>query len=173
MWNCRQESDFYLILDPWITLIRFDKSRAWLCKVGSHEYHWIWNEKKQVKLPGHQTTYRSPDDQFILSHAGPVSTILSTTGQITDTERSHRPIMTYFYLGSWKIIVDGLHGSFNQHLLSNERADWPKLHDIFKARDAKTWKREFPVWFPFKVCASNLLSINISSPCCCYYRKRG
>ena len=29
MWNCRQESDFYLILDPWITLIRFDKSRAW------------------------------------------------------------------------------------------------------------------------------------------------
>ena len=30
MWNCRQESDFYLILDPWITLIRFDKSRAWL-----------------------------------------------------------------------------------------------------------------------------------------------
>ena len=28
MWNCRQESDFYLILDPWITLIRFDKSRA-------------------------------------------------------------------------------------------------------------------------------------------------
>ena len=28
MWNCRQERDFYLILDPWITLIRFDKSRA-------------------------------------------------------------------------------------------------------------------------------------------------
>ena len=26
---CRQESDFYLILDPWIKLIWFDKSRAW------------------------------------------------------------------------------------------------------------------------------------------------
>ena len=26
--NCRQESDFYLILDPWIKLIWFDKSRA-------------------------------------------------------------------------------------------------------------------------------------------------
>ena len=37
MWNCRQESDFYLILDPWITLIRFDKSRArgrWV--------KWVW-----------------------------------------------------------------------------------------------------------------------------------
>ena len=28
MWNCRQENDFYLILDPRIKLIWFDKSRA-------------------------------------------------------------------------------------------------------------------------------------------------
>ena len=46
------------------------------------------------------------------------------------------------------------------HLLSIERADRPKLHDMFKARDAKAWKREFPAEFPFRVCASNLLSIN-------------
>ena len=32
---------------------------------------------------------------------------------------------------------------------------------MFKARDAKAWQREFPVEFPVRVCASNLLSINI------------
>ena len=47
------------------------------------------------------------------------------------------------------------------HLLSNELADWLKLRDMFKARDAKAWQREFPVEFPLKVCASNLLLINI------------
>ena len=47
------------------------------------------------------------------------------------------------------------------HLLSIERADWPKLHDMFKARDAKAWQREFPVGNPVRVCASNLLLINI------------
>ena len=45
------------------------------------------------------------------------------------------------------------------HLLSIERADWPKPHDMFKARDAKAWQREFPVGSP--VCGSNLLLINI------------
>ena len=34
------------------------------------------------------------------------------------------------------------------HLLSIERADWPKLHDMLKACDAKAWQWEFPVWFP-------------------------
>ena len=29
------------------------------------------------------------------------------------------------------------HGCLTTHLLSIERADWPKLHDVFKARDAK------------------------------------
>ena len=47
--------------------------------------------------------------------------------------------------------------SITTHLLSIERADWPKLHYMFKARDAKAWQREFPVW----VCASNLLLIDI------------
>ena len=47
------------------------------------------------------------------------------------------------------------------HLLSIERADWPKLHDMFKARDATAWQREFLVGFPVSVCASNLLLINI------------
>ena len=47
------------------------------------------------------------------------------------------------------------------YLLSIERAHWPKPHDMFKARDAKAWQRNFPVEFPVKVCASNLLLINI------------
>ena len=46
------------------------------------------------------------------------------------------------------------------HQLSIERADWPKLHDMFKARDAHTW-HEFPVRFPVEVCALNSLYINI------------
>ena len=47
------------------------------------------------------------------------------------------------------------------HLLSMERSDWPKLHDMFKASDAKTWQCKFPVGFPVRVCALNLLFINI------------
>ena len=47
------------------------------------------------------------------------------------------------------------------HLLSIERADCPKLHDMFKAFDAKAWQGEFPVAFPVRVCASNLFLINI------------
>ena len=47
------------------------------------------------------------------------------------------------------------------HLLSIERADWPKLHDMFKARDAKAWQHEFSVGFSVRVCASNSLLINI------------
>ena len=47
------------------------------------------------------------------------------------------------------------------HLLYIERADWPKLHDMFKAHDVKAWQREFPVGFPLGVCASNLLLIII------------
>ena len=46
-------------------------------------------------------------------------------------------------------------------LLSIERSDRPKLHDMFKARDAQTWQRKFPVGFPVRVCALNLSFINI------------
>ena len=42
----------------------------------------------------------------------------------------------------------GNHNVVTTHLLSIERADWPKLHDMFKARDANVWQREFPVGFP-------------------------
>ena len=34
------------------------------------------------------------------------------------------------------------------HMLFIERADWSKKPDMFKARDAKSWQREFPVGFP-------------------------
>ena len=47
------------------------------------------------------------------------------------------------------------------HLLSIELTDWLKLHDMFNARDAKSWQRWFPVGFPVRVCALNLLFINI------------
>ena len=46
-------------------------------------------------------------------------------------------------------------------LLSIERADWLKLHDMFNARDAKSWQRQFPVGFPVKVCVLILLFTNI------------
>ena len=39
-------------------------------------------------------------------------------------------------------------------LLSIEGVDWPKLHDMFKARDAKRWQREFPDG----ICALNFYS---------------
>ena len=55
-----------------------------------------------------------------------------------------------------------------------QRADWPKLCDIpFKARDAKTRQRKFPVGFPVRVCTLNLLFFNIFLPrCCCSYKKQ-
>ena len=51
--------------------------------------------------------------------------------------------------------------SLTTHLLSIERADWPKLHEMFKARDANVWQRQFPVGFPVEVSALNSLFINI------------
>ena len=53
--------------------------------------------------------------------------------------------------------------SITTHLLSIERADWPKLHDMFKARDANVWQREFPVGFVIH---------QHFSICCCSYRKQ-
>ena len=53
------------------------------------------------------------------------------------------------------------HTIITTHLFFIERADWPKVHDMFKARDAIAWQREFPVGFPLRVCASNLIFINI------------
>ena len=46
------------------------------------------------------------------------------------------------------------------HLLSIERHDWPKLHDMLKARDAKTGQRKFPAGFRVRFCALDLLFIN-------------
>ena len=47
------------------------------------------------------------------------------------------------------------------HLLSIECSDWPKLHEIFEALDAKTWQRKFPAGFPVRVYALDLLFIKI------------
>ena len=48
------------------------------------------------------------------------------------------------------------------HLLSIEGPDWPKLHDLYKAHDAKTYQYKFRygkgLWL---VCALSLLFINI------------
>ena len=46
---------------------------------------------------------------------------------------------------------------------SIERADWPKLHDMFKAHDDKKCQRKFPVGFPVSDCALNLLFVQILS----------
>ena len=40
------------------------------------------------------------------------------------------------------------------HLVSIKHADWSKLHDMFKAHDAKTWWHKFPVEFPARVLLS-------------------
>ena len=50
---------------------------------------------------------------------------------------------------------------YNTRQPSIERADWPKLHDMFKTSDARTWQRKFPLGFLVKVCALNLLFIKI------------
>ena len=46
------------------------------------------------------------------------------------------------------------------HLLSIKHADWPKLHDMCKARDANAWQRTFSVDLPLKflhwICYSSL-----------------
>ena len=54
-----------------------------------------------------------------------------------------------------------MNGFLTTHLLSIERADWPKLHVMFKADDANTWQHEFTVEFTVEVCALNPLFINI------------
>ena len=46
-------------------------------------------------------------------------------------------------------------------MVSIERADWLKLHDMLNVRDAKSWRRLFPEGFPVRVCALNLLFIKI------------
>ena len=70
----------------------------------------------------------------------------------------------------WVMIIRSVSGllsiwypvsTLTTHLLSIEHADWLNLHDMFKARDAKSWQRWFPVGFPVRVCALNLLFINI------------
>ena len=43
------------------------------------------------------------------------------------------------------------------HLLTIERTDLPRLHNMFKARVVKTWQREYPVGFPVEVAALNSL----------------
>ena len=48
----------------------------------------------------------------------------------------------------------------NHTPVSIECADWPRLHDMFKARDANAWQREFPVGFPTEVSALYSLFIN-------------
>ena len=47
------------------------------------------------------------------------------------------------------------------HLLSIERVDWLKLHDMFNARDTKSKQWYFPVEFPVGVYALNSFFINI------------
>ena len=47
------------------------------------------------------------------------------------------------------------------HLISIERADWPKLYNLFKVCDTNVWQREFPVGFPLEVSALNSIFINI------------
>ena len=59
------------------------------------------------------------------------------------------------------LLVSILACRLTTHLLSIERADWPKLHDMFKARDANVWQGEFPVGFPVEISALNSLSFNI------------
>ena len=48
----------------------------------------------------------------------------------------------------------------NTDLLSIERADWQKLHDMFKACDANVWQREFTVGFSVQLSALNSIFIN-------------
>ena len=49
----------------------------------------------------------------------------------------------------------------SMHLLFIERTDWLKLLDRFNVRDTKSWQRWLTVRFPVRVCALNLLFINI------------
>ena len=57
------------------------------------------------------------------------------------------------------------------HLLSIEGADWPKLHDMFKACDAKAWQREFLVGFPVSLCLEFVIYQHFSR-CCCSIESR-
>ena len=58
-----------------------------------------------------------------------------------------------------------------EQLLSIQRADWPKLHDMFKARDSNTWQRQFPVEFPVQCfCLEFVIHQRFSRRCCSYRR---
>ena len=69
-----------------------------------------------------------------------------------------RIVTTTVSLALWeKTVIHSVHTPvMTTHLLSIERVDWPKLHDMFKARDAKAWQLKFPVGFPVTLCASSL-----------------
>ena len=54
-----------------------------------------------------------------------------------------------------------------------ERADWPDLHDMFEARDVKTWQRRFPVGFLVRACALSFFIHQHFSRLFCFYRKQG
>ena len=58
------------------------------------------------------------------------------------------------------------------HLLSIERADWSKQPEVFKARDAKIRKREFPVGFPVLTLCFELVIHQHFSRFCGLYRKQ-
>ena len=77
---------------------------------------------------------------------------------------------TSHYLNQcWLVIIKGqwhssdgyLSITVTTHLLSIECADWPKLHNMFKACDANVWQREFPVGFPVEISALNSIFIKI------------
>ena len=61
----------------------------------------------------------------------------------------HKYVYWIVYICFVVVVSSGLNASMlTTHLLSIERADWSKQLDVFKARDAKIWQREFPVGFP-------------------------
>ena len=65
---------------------------------------------------------------FIYENPG-VPLILTATEPVTLYD-GFSPVCFKFY-----------HNTLNHAPVSITRADWPKLHDMFKARDAKTWRR--------------------------------
>ena len=118
-------------------------------------------------------------DIHIYSRSGVLFGLLFSTLRVTHQNHSYIPVddfnqiwsvvvCTYVVLASmvcdvlrwiWSSMVRNCNASFmlplTMHLLSIERANRPKLHDMFNARDARVWQRAFPVGFPVRVSASN------------------
>ena len=83
--------------------------------------------------------------------------------RIHERPRQHitgKTLQTHKNYSYWQLMI-----LISMHLIPIEGVDWPKLHNMFKTREATTSQRHLPN----SACAFHLLSTSIYSRSCCSY----